>query len=227
MTDTRIDPSPYIESSHPDIVRFAQEATLNCATEREKAVRLYYAVRDGIRYDPYCTSLISAHYRASYVLAQRRGFCVQKAILLAAASRSVGVQCRLGFAIVKNHLATQKLIEIMQSDLFVFHGYTVFLLGKNWIKATPAFDLAMCEKFGVIPLEFDGHADSLFHPYDRAERRHMEYVHDYGQFDDFPFETMCAEFKRHYPRLYEQLAKLRDASPVRDADFPSEPPIKG
>lgn len=217
----------YIESSHPAIVRFAQDATQNCATPKEKAIKLYYAVRDGIRYNPYCASLSSVHYQASYILEQGQGFCVQKAILLAAASRSVGVACRLGFAIVKNHLATQKLIEIMQSDLFVFHGYTVFLLDGAWIKATPAFDLALCEKFGVIPLEFDGRADSLFHPYDRAGKRHMEYVHDYGQFDDFPFETMCEEFKHYYPRMYAELAKLGDSSPARDADFRSEPPLKG
>jgi transglutaminase-like putative cysteine protease len=160
------------------------------------------------------------------VLEQGQGFCVQKAILLAAASRAIGVPCRLGFAIVKNHLATQKLIEIMQSDLFVFHGYTVFLLDGAWIKATPAFDLDLCEKFGVIPLEFDGRTDSIFHPYDREGKRHMEYVHDYGQFDDFPFETMCMEFKRYYPRMYAQLLNLGDSTPVTDADFRGEPPIK-
>lgn len=219
-------PTSYIESAHPAIVGFAQQACGNAETTRQKAIKLYYAVRDGIRYNPYCTSLSRTHYHASYVLGQRQGFCVQKAILLAAASRSVGVPCRLGFAIVKNHLATQKLIEIMQSDLFVFHGYTVFLLDGAWIKATPAFDLALCEKFGVIPLEFDGRTDSLFHPYDREGKRHMEYVHDYGQFDDFPLETMCAEFKRYYPRMYAQLLQLGDSTPAKDADFRGAPPLK-
>jgi len=226
MTESFLEPTTYIESSHPNIVRFAQEAIRGCATTRERAIRLYYAVRDGIRYNPYCTSLNQAHYRASYVLEQGQGFCVQKAILLASAARASCVPCRLGFAIVKNHLATQKLIEIMQSDLFVFHGYTLFLLGGSWLKATPAFDLALCEKFGVIPLEFDGRTDSVFHPYDREGKRHMEYVHDYGQFDDFPFETMCAEFKHYYPRMYAQLLQLGDSAPAKDADFRGEPPLK-
>ncbi|MEN6475884.1 MAG: transglutaminase family protein [Syntrophaceae bacterium] len=226
MTAPFLEPTAYIESSHPSIVRFAQAATQNTATTREKAIKLYYSVRDGIRYNPYCTSLTKAHYRASYVLQAGQGFCVQKAILLAAAARAADVPCRLGYAIVKNHLATQKLIEIMQTDLFVFHGYTVFLIDGAWIKATPAFDLALCEKFGVIPLEFDGRADSLFHPYDRAGKRHMEYVHDYGLFDDFPFETMCAEFKHYYPRMYAQLAQLGDSSAAQGSDFRSETPLK-
>ncbi|HQP31882.1 MAG TPA: transglutaminase family protein [Deltaproteobacteria bacterium] len=225
MTSRYLEPTAYIESAHPAIASFALEETRGCSTPREKATRLYYAVRDGIRYNPYCTSLNKALYRASYVLEQGQGFCVQKAILLAAAARAAGVPCRLGFAIVKNHLATQKLIEIMQSDLFVFHGYTVFQLEGAWIKATPAFDLALCERFGVIPLEFDGRTDSLFHPYDREGKRHMEYVHDYGQFDDFPFETMCAEFKRYYPRMYEDLLKLEGSSPVSNADIQSDPPL--
>jgi transglutaminase-like putative cysteine protease len=226
MSKTLLESTTYIESAHPAIMSFAQSATQNSDTTREKAIRLYYAVRDGIRYNPYCTSLTESHYRASYVLEQHQGFCVQKAILLAAVARAVGVPCRLGFAIVRNHLATQKLIDIMQTDLFVFHGYTVFLIDGAWVKATPAFDLALCEKFGVRPLEFDGREDSLFHPYDLSGKRHMEYVHDYGQFDDFPFETMCAEFKRYYPRMYAELAKLDDSPPAKDTDFRDEKPIK-
>jgi len=226
MTTPGLGSTAYIESTHPTIVRFAQAAILTAATTREKAIKLYYAVRDGIRYNPYCTSLTKAHYRASYVLQAGQGFCVQKAILLAAAARAVGVPCRLGYAIVKNHLATQKLIEIMQTDLFVFHGYTVMQIDGAWVKATPAFDLALCEKFGVIPLEFDGRTDSIFHPYDREGKRHMEYVHDYGLFDDFPFETMCAEFKHYYPRMYAQLAELGDSSPAQGTDFRGEPLLK-
>src|SRR5215470_17689442 len=51
-------------------------------------------------------------------------------------------------------------------------------LDGRWVKATPLFDRALCERFGVRPLEFDGRADSLFHAFDAAGRRHMEYVRD-------------------------------------------------
>lgn len=226
MNEPYLQPSAYIESTHPGIVSFAQEVTQHTTTERERAIALYYAVRDGIQYNPYCTSLNPTHYRASHVLTERQGFCVQKAILLAALSRAVGLPCRLGFAIVRNHLATEKLKEIMQTDLFVFHGYNAFGLDGVWVKATPAFDKSLCERFGLWPLEFDGLTDSLFHPYDRAGQRHMEYVHDYGQFDDFPFETMCSEFKRYYPQMYAALAAITGPSAGQAGDFRNEPPLE-
>ena len=35
-------------------------------------------------------------------------------------------------------------------DLFVFHGFTEFwLAGRRWVKATPAFNIELCERFGV------------------------------------------------------------------------------
>jgi len=197
----QVHPTFYIESDHPEVVRFAREAAGDAVSAVERAVRLYYAVRDGFRYNPYCMSLEKEPYRASHVLAAGEGFCIQKAILLAAAARSLGLPCRLGFATVRNHLATKKLLELMQTDLFVFHGYTTFFLQGVWVKATPAFDLALCEKFGILPLEFDGTTDSIFHPFDRSGQRHMEYVHDYGQFDDLPYDLMLSEFRKYYPHI--------------------------
>ena len=69
------------------------------------------------------------------------------------------------------------------------------------MKATPAFDLALCERFGVLPLEFDGREDSVFQPYDRAGRRHMEYVRERGVEADVPVADIVATFEREYPRL--------------------------
>jgi transglutaminase-like putative cysteine protease len=140
------------------------------------------------------------------VLARKEGFCIQKAILLAAAARTLGIPARLGYANVRNHLATKKLLKLMKTDLFVFHGYTSLFLDGKWVKATPAFDIKLCERFGTKPLEFDGGTDSVFHPYDSSGKRHMEYVHDYGIFDDFPFEQMLDEFKKYYPHLMDHLS---------------------
>ena len=184
-------------------MEFASGVCANETTPRGKGVALYYAVRDGISYNPYAMRPEKESYRASYVLARGNGFCVQKAILLAAACRAAGVPCRLRFANVRNHLVTQKLKELMKTDLFVFHGLVDMHLEGKWVKATPAFDLALCEKFGVLPLEFDGTEDSVFHPYDRQGRRHMEYVHDHGPFDDFPYEKLMEESKKHYPHFVD------------------------
>lgn len=207
-------PSAYIDSNHPDVCRFALEAAGTSDSKKEQAVRLYYAVRDGFTYNPYCLTLMKEHYRASYVIGRKEGFCIQKAILLAAVARALGIPSRLGFATVRNHLATKKMLKLMKTDLFVFHGYTTLFLDGKWVKATPAFDIKLCERFGVLPLEFDGSTDSLFHPFDSSGKRHMEYVHDYGVFDDFPYELMLDEFKKYYPHVIEYFSREKEIPAV-------------
>jgi hypothetical protein len=90
----------------------------------------------------------------------------------------------------------------MGSDLFVYHGYTDLYLDGKWVKATPAFNLALCQRFRVKPLEFDGHEDSIFHPFDEDNRRHMEYLRERGTFADVPVDTIQQAFREAYPRFY-------------------------
>jgi hypothetical protein len=91
----------------------------------------------------------------------------------------------------------------MGTDIFIYHGYTVLHLGGRWVKATPAFNVELCRKFDVPPLEFDGKADSLMLPYDRKNQRHMEYLKDHGWFAEFPFERVLTDFRKVYPRLFD------------------------
>jgi transglutaminase-like putative cysteine protease len=193
-------PTPTLDFREPSVAAFARRSAGE-GTARERAVRLYYAVRDGIRYDPYAFRLEPEWLAASRTLRAGAGWCVPKAILLAASCRAEGIPARLGFADVRNHLATKRLLELMGSDLFLWHGYVSLLLDGRWVKATPAFNVEMCRRFEVLPLEFDGTADSLLLPYDARSRRHMEYVRDRGLFDDLPLEAMAADMRAAYPRL--------------------------
>jgi transglutaminase-like putative cysteine protease len=168
--------------------------------DRARAVALYYAVRDGFRYDPYRIDLSIHGMKASTVLENGYGWCVPKATLLAAACRAIGIPARVGFADVRNHLSTERMRQVMQTDVFFWHGYTDILLGGTWRKATPAFNVELCERFDLLPLEFDGNADSLYHPFDRHGHRHMEYVNQRGSFDDVPLAEITADFARLYPR---------------------------
>lgn len=188
----------FIDADHPAVVAFAHDHARG-ATVRERAVGLYLAVRDGLRYDPYRIDLSPTGMRASTALAQGYGWCVPKATLLAAVARAVGIPARLGFADVRNHLSTEKLRRTMKTDVFVWHGYTELWIEGAWRKATPAFNLSLCEKFGLLPLEFDGVHDSLYHPYDRAGQRHIEYVRQHGSFDDVPLAQIRAGFAEAYP----------------------------
>jgi transglutaminase-like putative cysteine protease len=139
--------------------------------------------------------------KASYTLAAKRGYCVSKAVLLAAAGRAVGIPSRLGLADVVNHLTSDKLKKHMGTDVFYYHGYTEFFLDNKWVKATPAFNRSMCEKFNVKPLEFDGVNDSIFHAYDVQGNRHMEYIRDHGSFADLPLATIVEAYKVVYPGM--------------------------
>jgi len=191
----------YIDSAHPAVRAFS-EKHLQGSSDRERAIALYYAVRDEIRYNPFLDFTSPEAFRASAVLAADQGFCVGKASLLAACARASGIAARVGFADVKNHLTSPRLAETMGSDLFVYHGYTDLYLDGKWVKATPAFNLALCERFRVKPLEFDGRTDSIFHPFDKDNRRHMEYLRDRGTFADVPVDTIQQAFQEAYPRFY-------------------------
>jgi transglutaminase-like putative cysteine protease len=200
----------FIDSNAPRVVAFAQAATADTTGELDKVLRLYRAVRDGIVYDPYVDCADAESYRASGVLAAGRAFCIGKAALLAATARAVGVPARVGYADVRNHLTSPRLYELMRTDVFIWHSYADLYLSGRWVRATPAFDKALCERVGLKPLEFDGRSDSLFHPFDPAGRRHMEYLQDRGAFADVPFATIVADFHTTYPSLMRGKALAGD-----------------
>jgi transglutaminase-like putative cysteine protease len=132
------------------------------------------------------------------VLKDRRGFCISKVSLLCALGRACNIPSRAGFATVRNHLATPKLIEFLGSDLFVYHGFTEFYLGGKWIKATPAFNEDLCKKQKVIPLEFNGREDSIFQAYNMEKEKFMEYLEFHGTFSDIPVDIILEAWKKAY-----------------------------
>ena len=195
-----LQPGRYIDRDDA-IVSFTKK-NLKGKADRERAISLYYAVRDQIRYNPFLDFSKPEAFKASAVLAAGEGFCVGKAALLAACGRAAGLESRVGFADVKNHLTTPALRERMGSDLFVYHGYTELFLEGKWVKATPAFNVELCRRFKVRPLEFDGREDSIFHAFDEEDRRHMEYLRDRGCYADVPAAEIMQVFREIYPALY-------------------------
>lgn len=192
-------PTSIIDSDNEEIMAYAFTTIGNTHKDPvSKAVKLYYAVRDGIWYDPYTPFYLPEHYRASNILKSGRGFCIRKASLLCALGRASGIPSRLGFANVRNHLATKQLIEYLGTDLFVYHGYVEFFLENKWVKATPAFNKELCERHKVWPLEFDGRDDSLFQPYNTEKKQFMEYVEDLGIFADVPVDLIVQAWEGAY-----------------------------
>jgi transglutaminase-like putative cysteine protease len=191
-------PTPIIDSDHPSIIEYAQKVVGSSRNPVDQAVKIYYAVRDGIRYDPYYPFYLPEHYRASNVLKSGRGYCVCKASLLCALGRTLGIPTRVGFATVRNHLATKQLLEFMGSDLFVYHGYTDFFLNGKWVKATPAFNKELCRRHKVAPLEFNGLGDSIFQPFNLENKLFMEYTELLGTYSDIPVDSIVAAWEEAY-----------------------------
>lgn len=196
-------PNPFLDSDHPRVIAYAQRHRSDQG-EVATAVALYYAIRDGYRYNPWEVSLRPEDYRSSEVVDrtfQRGGHCIDKAVLLAACARSVGIPSRLHFANVRNHIGTARLEALLETDLLVFHGYAELFLEGRWVAATPAFNKELCTHLKVPPLEWDGRTDSIFQPFSPDGLRFMEYVHDYGVFPDVPHALMVAEWTKHYPAV--------------------------
>jgi transglutaminase-like putative cysteine protease len=222
MIDPTLSPTALIDSDHPDVAGFAARHATG-ATDVERTVALYYAVRDGFRYDPYRIDLTPAGMKASTVLAKGHGWCVTKAALLAAACRASGIPARVGYADVRNHLSTERMRAVMGTDVFYWHGFTEIRLEDRWVKATPAFNVELCDRFGLRPLEFDGRADSIYHPFDRHGHRHMEYLAQRGVYDDVPLERMVEDFMRLYPAWRSYLKAMQRADFMDEIDLEARP----
>jgi transglutaminase-like putative cysteine protease len=189
-------PTFYIDYDSPSISRVVSELAGNHPREMARAV--FNFVRDKIPYNPYSPFYRQEHYQASETLKRGEGFCVQKAVLLAALARASGIPARLVFADIRNHLMPPKLWNMMKTDLFAFHGYDELYIDGSWVKVTPTFDSAMCERLGLRVVEFDGHQQAVFHSHDLQGNLHIEYVNNHGVFDDLPFQTILNGFRHAY-----------------------------
>ena len=199
MNTEYLSPTAMIDSDNNDVIHYALNAVKGVGEDKVKmAIKLYYQVRDGIRYDPYTPFYLPEHYRAGNIIKKGRGYCVPKAALLCALGRACGIPSRIGFATVRNHLATRQLIEYIGSDLFVYHGYVEFYLNGKWVKATPAFNAELCKRHRAAPLEFNGMEDSLFQSYNLENRKFMEYVKDHGVYADVPVDIIVNAWREAY-----------------------------
>jgi transglutaminase-like putative cysteine protease len=217
-------PTSIIDSDHKSIRDYAADIIRGSKDPIDIAVKLYLAVRDDIRYDPYSPFYLPEHYRASYVLKRGRSFCVPKASLLCALGRACGIPSRVGLADVRNHLATKQLIEYIGSDLFVCHGFVEFYLEGKWVKATPAFNSDLCKRHHVPPLEFNGREDSLFQAYNLQHQKFMEYLAFHGVYTDIPVDQIVTAWEKAYgeDRIKSWIKRFKKGRERSLSDFERE-----
>lgn len=205
MTDAALRATAFLDHASPEVAAFVRTAlagTAPDATATERAVALYYAVRDGIRYEVYGADLSREGLRASSVLRTGSGMCLHKSVVYASALRSVGIPARMVLTDVRNHLASPRLIRLLGGDVFHQHCLTTVFLDGRWVKATPVFNKTLCRLYRMAPLDFDGTADSVHHPFDAEGRRQMEFLRHHGEFDDLPYEAVLADLRAAHPGLF-------------------------
>jgi transglutaminase-like putative cysteine protease len=185
-----LDPTYIIDADSELVDAKARELTTDATEPVERARRLFYWVRDAIRYNIWTPKGSPELFRASATILRGEGYCVQKAVVMVALARAAELPARLGFAAIKNYSLPAHFLEIVKENRFPWHGYAQLLLNGRWVKATPAFDAKMCAKSRIRPVEFDGHTDACFHACNLDGTRHIEYLKDRGPFDDVPLDLI-------------------------------------
>ena len=95
----------YLDHDQEIVRTYADKVCSGAGNDRERAVALFYAVRDDIRYDPFSCTLDADSLRASHVLNEGRSYCVGKAVLLAAVGGAGDAQIGWGERISARRMA--------------------------------------------------------------------------------------------------------------------------
>ena len=201
-------PTRFIDCDNQKIRTIAEQLSGGESDVHKKAKQIFYYVRDELPYNYLCPFYYPENYIASKIVSRGSGFCVQKAVVFVALARAVGIASRLVFADIRNHLTSQKLIQILGGNLFVYHGYCELFLDGRWIRVTPTFDKRLCLEAGYPLVEFDGYDDAVFPRYDEKGRKFIEYVRAHGSYPDVPFEEIVEAWKKAYGKENVELWKF-------------------
>jgi transglutaminase-like putative cysteine protease len=204
-----------IEAEHPLIRAKADELAGDAASARDKVLRLFTFVRDRIPYNLFMISMHPDDFRASFILESKKGYCVQKAVLLCALARAVGVPSRLALARIRNHRIPPALQARLGRNEFPGHGYNQFFLDERWVSAAATFDAALCARVGVPVVEFDGQNDAMLPDRALDGSPYIEYLEHYGYFADLPLDFITGRTSKIWGR--DKRSWLR---PEDDTGFP-------
>ncbi|MDY6910961.1 MAG: transglutaminase family protein [Chloroflexota bacterium] len=189
-------PTVALESSHPVILETAHKLTLGCENDAERVAKLFYFVRDSISYNIYMISVVLDDFKAATILERGKGYCVQKAVLLATLGRAAGIPSRLAFAAIRNHKMPDHLVERLGQNIAPRHGYNQFFIEGKWVTTAPTFDRKLCEKIGVPAVEFDGIHDATLPEKNLIGEPYIEYVEKFGHFADLPLDWIAAKISK-------------------------------
>ncbi|MFW9936495.1 MAG: transglutaminase-like domain-containing protein [Candidatus Thorarchaeota archaeon] len=214
-----LQPTEFFDFNKANVRNKAFEITNGLKNNKEKAIALFYWVRNEIKYNM-ATYIphVKSNFKASVTLRRKNGFCVSKSILLSSFARTIGIPARIHLVDLINHKVSQKVIDFMGHNVMYYHGYSEFLLNNKWVKLTPSFDETTAIKGKFLPMvEFDGEHDAVFPPFDSEGNRFGEYVMDRGIHADLPLDEIEKVFEEKYEKytLFKKgfnIDRLKDKS---------------
>ncbi len=198
-----LSPTYFYDFESEEIQAIVSEFKDASLSQKEIAIALYNKVRDHWRYDPYSLSFNKEKYRASEITKRTNGHCIDKSIVLIACLRAMDIPARIHLAKVKNHIGVERLIEKFGSNELTPHGMVDAFIDGKWLKLSPTFNTSLCEMLRVAPLDFDGENDAVLQEFSADGTQFMEYLEDYGHFEDVPMEFMERNAREHYPNIFD------------------------
>ena len=204
-----LQPTEFFDFDKKGVYEKAHEITKGITFEKEKAIKLFYWVRNEIKYNMMTYNpKIKANFKASTTLRRGDGFCVSKSILLSSFARAVGIPARIHLVDLINHKISQKVIDFMGTNVMYYHGYSEFYLNNKWIKLTPSFDTNTAIKGRFLPMvEFDGEHNAIFPKFDNEGNPFGEYLTDRGIHADLPLSDIEKLFLEKYNRIVKFITK--------------------
>jgi len=154
----------YCDFSHSKIKSVSQKITENLKDDREKAVAIFYWVRDEIYY-----RVGLWNQKASKTLEEKKGTCTNSANLFIALCRSVGIPAGYYVLRVKGQQyfgpIVPKLLKKTISKESV-HIHAGVYLNNKWVKCDPSDDFEISQKTSHLNpqsklIEWDGKKDAV------------------------------------------------------------------
>jgi transglutaminase-like putative cysteine protease len=190
-------PSRFVESTHAAIVEHVAFLDLEALAPRARAARLFEHVRSDVRYD-FLAKFGEDDYLASNVLASGRGFCVQKAVLLAALGRAAGIPTAIVLCDMRDHALPERIAQALRTDVMHHHGLNAFHLDGRWVSVDASLDPKFLDRKRLARVAFDGTADALLPKATLDGARAAEYLVFHGRYADLPFAETTQAFLDGY-----------------------------
>ena len=177
-----LEPGKYINSSDQRIVNQAGDMMKYCSDKKQVIDRTFHFVRDRIIYEP---NVEKYPQKASEVLVFGRGNAADKACLLAALFRNLGIPAGIKFLQIRDMKCGRKTGNYLIPNL-VWHAVTDIYLDGHWVKLDACFDrwFAIGRHFDAV--RFDGSHDALLPEKDWDGQPNYVIIEETELFTDFP-----------------------------------------